>query len=105
MYNLFYIYKRLFLFSLYIFIYLCIDIFHILPTSILYYNNEKEKYLHICQSIFLFIIQMYFHKNISLYKKAIFVCFFKFMNTFIIDSFPPQLHNKLLKSIFFSFFS
>lgn len=47
---------------------------------------------------FLFILQMYLHKNISLYKKN-FIFFFHLW-TLLWDSFPPQLH-KLLKSRFF----
>lgn len=58
-----------------IYLYIYIEIFHILPTSICTTIMKKEKHLHICQSIFLFILQMYFHKNISLYKKVVLFCF------------------------------
>lgn len=73
--------KAMFLFFfvyifIYIFIYLYIEIFHILPTSICT-TIMKKKNIYICQSIFSFILQMYFHKNISLYKKS-----FLFINMF-----------------------
>lgn len=67
--------KLWFLFELHIYrsdIYIIMFLF---STNILYYNNEKQCTDRSVFFFLFFIIQIYFHKNISLYKKG-FVCLF-----------------------------
>ena len=74
--------KPCFYFSLYIFIYiyLYIEIFLILPTSICTTIMKKKNIYIYVNPFFFFILQMYFHKNISLYKKSfLFVNIFSFL--------------------------
>lgn len=74
--------KALFLFFfVYIYIYLYREIFHVRPTSICTTIMKKKKtFTYMSIHFFLFILQMYIHKNISLYKKSfVFINMFSFL--------------------------
>ena len=69
--------------------------FHILPTSICTTIMKKKNIYIYVNPFFLFILQMYFHKNISLYKKS-----FLFVNvfSFLRDTFPLEFLSVVTQS-------